>query len=257
MDSFMAHFNCIQLFSMSWLAWQKWLGGTSSRSGDIPCIKMLDNNEDRMQITNNCSSHSGPRPSQRLWCTIRPALLAEAFILLIRALEQRALTSNRNCPFIQIMDGPSCKGGVHGMGGFDGGRFFWIQSRNIPNRNTRALLQLWWFLLAQQSKLCGFPWEEIKQELTSATVTALWNWSHLSLREISNHCSGIFWLSSWENHLKISYSRPDGTLFLSITEMKKTNDKRNTGRDAVAVKVPRNLPRGCGPAVTQLSWRFH
>ena len=191
MDSFMAHFNCIQLFSMSW---QKWLGGTISRSGDILCIKMLENNEDRMQITNNCSSHSGPRPSQRLWCTIWPSLLAEAFILLIGALEQRASTSNRNCPFIQIMDGPSCKGGIHGMGVFDGGRFFWIQSRNIPNRNTRALLQLWWFLLAQQSKLCGFPWEEIKQELTSATVTALWNWGHLSLREISNHCSGIFWL---------------------------------------------------------------
>ena len=121
MDSFMAHFNCIQLFSMSW---QKWLGGTISRSGDILCIKMLENNEDRMQITNNCSSHSGPRPSQRLWCTIRPALLAEAFILLIRALEQRASTSNRNCPFIQIMDGPSCQGGIHGMGGLMVGGFF-------------------------------------------------------------------------------------------------------------------------------------
>ena len=145
MDSFMAHFNCIQLFSMSWLAWQKWLGGTSSRRGDIPCIKMLDNNEDGMQITNNCSSHSGPRPSQRLWCTIRPALLAEAFILLIRALEQRGHqqpTGNVEIDFLfKLGTAQAAKGEYmewRGLMVWD----FWIQSRNIPNKNTRCGLHL-------------------------------------------------------------------------------------------------------------------
>ena len=178
-----------------------------------------------MQITNNCSSHCGPRPSQRLWCTIRPALLAEAFILLIRALEQRGHqhpTGNVEIVLLfKLGTAQAVKGEYMERRGFDGGRFFWIQSCNIPNRNTGALLQHWWFLLAQQSKLCGFPWEEIKQELTSATVTALWNWGHLS--------QGDFELLFW-NILTFKLRKPfenfqqqttDGTLLFSITEMKK------------------------------------
>ena len=214
-----------------------------------------------MQITNNCSSHSGPRPSQRLWCTIRPALLAEAFILLIRALEQRGHqhpTGNVEIVLLfKVGTAQAVKGEYMEWGGFDGGRFFWIQSRNIPNRNTGALLQHWWFLLAQQSKLCGFPWEEIKQELTSATVTALWNWGHLSLREISNYCSGIFWLSSWENHLKIFNSRPQME-HCSFQLLKRKNVKQKKHRHRCNCrqgpkKSATKLWPSCHPALVKIS----
>ena len=186
-------------------------------------------------------------------------VLAEAFILLIRALEQRGHqhpTGNVEIVLLfKLGTAQAVKGEYMERRGFDGGRFFWIQSCNIPNRNTGALLQHWWFLLAQQSKLCGFPWEEIKQELTSATVTALWNWGHLSLREISNYCSGIFWLSSWENHLKIFNSRPQ--MEHCSFQLLKRKKWLKTKETQAEMQFPRNFPQSCGPAVTQLSWRFH